>query len=109
MNQDRLEKALEELSSVVPKGAAATLEANLKAAFRRYHVRRKRERQASLGLACISLVIIVGAIIFKSRGVRMQPEQSLVVNGAPKISPPGPAPTRDVSLGVAPRGGSRLV
>jgi hypothetical protein len=109
MNQDRLEKAFEELSSSFSEGAPATVESKLKTAFRRHHLRRKRQRQATIGLAFISLVVVLSAIIFKSRAVHVQPQQSVVVNGAPKISPPSQTPTSEVATAIPPHGGPRLV
>lgn len=95
MNQpeDRLAKALEALSAAMPEGAPPTVESNLKAAFRRHHLRRRRQRQAIFALTLASCMIILGAIILKSRSIRVQPDHPLVA----ERNPENPAPIKSTS------------
>lgn len=99
MNQteDRFEKAFAALSGAGPEGAPASVESNLKAAFRRHHARRRRRRHAILALTIGTCAIITGTVILRSRSVRVQPDHPLVAGYKPVPSAPVQKPSPDAS------------
>ena len=65
MNQsdNRLSAALRRLSAIAPRSAPLALGDTLKGEFRRYHLRRRRERNARILLAAACLAASVGTFL----------------------------------------------
>ena len=102
MNQsdNRLSAALRRLRAIAPRSAPLALGDTLKGEFRRYHLRRRRERNARILLAAACLAASLGAfLILKPRtsntaAIREPIQTTLPSNANVSAGPTEPKPTQ---------------
>ena len=102
MNQsdNRLSAALRRLRAIAPGSAPPALGDTLKGEFRRYHLRRRRERNARILLAAACLAASLGAfLILKPRtsntaAIREPIQTTLPSNANVSAGPTEPKPTQ---------------